>query len=187
MVGIGIRHIRFHIRAEICICTALGPIVVIKFHVFSLVLRRGRSLGPVLFASPRHRLPLCCLKMRGSRRDILYCVHNYHRCKVKLRCLIHITARNSLNSVPVFTSPQATVYFHTVVVCIVLVITGKVCRHGEARTPYPLMTSPMSTGRLKIYIIIFIGYNTAMVSRGPVLAHLRQYWLEGFIDYNNFG
>ena len=158
MVGIGIRHIRLHIRAESCIRTALGPIVVIKFHVFSLVLRRGRSLGPGLFASPgcviRHRLPLCCLKMRGSRRDILCCVHNYHRCKVKLRCLIHITAVNSLNSVPVFTSPQATVYFHTVVVCIVLIITRKVCRHGEPRTPYPPMTSPMSTGQLKIYIIV---------------------------------
>ena len=27
---------------------------------------------------------------------------------------------------------------------------------------------------------IFIGYNTAMVCQGPVLAHLRQYWPEGF-------
>jgi len=27
---------------------------------------------------------------------------------------------------------------------------------------------------------IVIGYNTAMVCQGPVLAHLRQYWPEGF-------
>ena len=27
---------------------------------------------------------------------------------------------------------------------------------------------------------LFIGYNTAMVCQGPVLAHLRQYWPEGF-------
>ena len=28
--------------------------------------------------------------------------------------------------------------------------------------------------------LILIGYNTAMVIQGPVLAHLRQYWPEGF-------
>ena len=32
--------------------------------------------------------------------------------------------------------------------------------------------------RLVYYIII--GYNTAMVCQGAVLAHLRQYWPEGF-------
>jgi len=31
-----------------------------------------------------------------------------------------------------------------------------------------------------VIIIIIIGYKTAMVCHGPVLAHLQQYWPEGF-------
>jgi len=30
------------------------------------------------------------------------------------------------------------------------------------------------------YALIFIGYYMAMVCQEPVLAHLRQYWPEGF-------
>ena len=32
---------------------------------------------------------------------------------------------------------------------------------------------------------LIIGYNTAMVCQGPVLAHLRQYWPEGFSQRAN--
>ena len=33
---------------------------------------------------------------------------------------------------------------------------------------------------IQVVYVIILGYNTAMVCRGPELAHLRQYWPEGF-------
>jgi len=42
-----------------------------------------------------------------------------------------------------------------------------------------LVMAPFHPCNIKPFTI-FIGYNTAMVCQGPVLAHLRQYWPEGF-------